>query len=183
MGYPTRTQLIKRKASRQWYVNFPTSLAEAMELEGALQMLPQGAPLVTAIDDTLLPKTGRKIPGVGYGRDPLSPPFHVNLVPGQRFVQLSVMVPAGASPSAARGVPVRFCHQPPVAKPKASASEQEKAAYRKKRAQNNLSTCGRRHIRQLRHEMDRRHRAGDRRLAVCGDGSYTNKTVLRGLPD
>jgi len=31
MGYPTRVQLIQRKASRQWYVNFPTALANAME--------------------------------------------------------------------------------------------------------------------------------------------------------
>ena len=52
-------------------------------------MLPDNAPLVTALDDTALRKTGRKIPGVGYRRDPMSPPFHVNLVPAQRFVQLS----------------------------------------------------------------------------------------------
>lgn len=87
---------------------------------GTLHMLPENAPLVTAIDDTRLPKSGRKIPGVGYGRDPMSPPFHVNLVLGQRFVQLSAMVPAGPVPSPARGVPVRFHHQPPVPKPKAS---------------------------------------------------------------
>jgi hypothetical protein len=33
MGYPTKIQLIKRKASRQWYVNFPAVLAQAMEFE------------------------------------------------------------------------------------------------------------------------------------------------------
>ena len=33
MGYPTRVQLIKRKSSHQWYVNFPAALAEAMEFE------------------------------------------------------------------------------------------------------------------------------------------------------
>ena len=31
MGYPTRVQLIQRKAGRQWYVNFPAALAQAME--------------------------------------------------------------------------------------------------------------------------------------------------------
>ena len=31
MGYPTKVQLIKRKTSRQWYVNFPAVLAQAME--------------------------------------------------------------------------------------------------------------------------------------------------------
>ncbi len=146
-------------------------------------MLPENAPLVTAIDDTGLPKSGRKIPGVGYGRDPMSPPFHVNLVPRQRFVQLSAMVPGGPAPSPARGVPVRFHHQPPVPKPKASASEEEKKAYRKECRENNLSTGGRDQIKQLRHEMDHRHHAKDRKLVVSGDGSYTNKTVLRNLPD
>ncbi len=31
MGYPTKVQLIKRKASEQWYINFPAALAQAME--------------------------------------------------------------------------------------------------------------------------------------------------------
>ncbi len=31
MGFPTKVQLIKRKASEQWYVNFPSALAQAMD--------------------------------------------------------------------------------------------------------------------------------------------------------
>jgi hypothetical protein len=31
MGLPTRMQLIKRKKSEQWYVNFPAAVAQAME--------------------------------------------------------------------------------------------------------------------------------------------------------
>ena len=31
MGYPTKVQLIQRNASKQWYVNFPSALAQAME--------------------------------------------------------------------------------------------------------------------------------------------------------
>jgi hypothetical protein len=33
MGYPTKVQLIKRKQSEQWYINFPAALAQAMEFE------------------------------------------------------------------------------------------------------------------------------------------------------
>jgi hypothetical protein len=33
MGYPTKVQLIKRKASEQWYINFPAAIANAMEFE------------------------------------------------------------------------------------------------------------------------------------------------------
>ena len=34
MGYPTKVQLIRRKnASDQYYINFPTAVAEAMEFQ------------------------------------------------------------------------------------------------------------------------------------------------------
>jgi len=28
MGFPTKVQLIKRQASEQWYINFPSALAQ-----------------------------------------------------------------------------------------------------------------------------------------------------------
>lgn len=31
MGFPTKVQLIKRKDSEQWYINFPSAIAQAME--------------------------------------------------------------------------------------------------------------------------------------------------------
>ena len=31
MGFPTKVQLIQRKTSRQWYINFPSAVAQAME--------------------------------------------------------------------------------------------------------------------------------------------------------
>jgi hypothetical protein len=33
MGYPTKIQLIKRSKSEQWYINFPSAVAQAMEFE------------------------------------------------------------------------------------------------------------------------------------------------------
>ena len=33
MGYKTKIQLIKRKESEQWYVNFPTQVAQVMGFE------------------------------------------------------------------------------------------------------------------------------------------------------
>lgn len=33
MGYPTKIQLIKRAKSEQWYINFPSALAQAIEFE------------------------------------------------------------------------------------------------------------------------------------------------------
>ena len=69
------------------------------------------APVFTAIDDTILKKTGRHIPGVKILRDPMSPPFHVNLCYGLRFVQISALVsPArfGGTRASFAGA-LRFC--------------------------------------------------------------------------
>lgn len=33
MGFPTKVQLIKRKDSEQWYINFPSAIAQAMEFQ------------------------------------------------------------------------------------------------------------------------------------------------------
>ena len=33
MGYPTKIQTIRRKASEQWYINFPAALAQACEFD------------------------------------------------------------------------------------------------------------------------------------------------------
>ncbi|MBX7156740.1 MAG: hypothetical protein K1X91_17410 [Bacteriodetes bacterium] len=44
---------------------------------------PATTPLVVAMDDTLIRKTGKKIPTTRYLRDPLGPPFQTNFVRGQ----------------------------------------------------------------------------------------------------
>ena len=31
MGFPTKVQLIKRQSSEQWYINFPSAIAQAMQ--------------------------------------------------------------------------------------------------------------------------------------------------------
>ena len=33
MGFPTKVQMIQREKSRQWYINFPSSVAQAMEFD------------------------------------------------------------------------------------------------------------------------------------------------------
>ena len=35
MGYPTKVQLIQRKKSEQWYINFPAAIAQAMDFTKA----------------------------------------------------------------------------------------------------------------------------------------------------
>lgn len=33
MGFPTKVQLIRRKDSEQWYINFPSAIAQAMQFK------------------------------------------------------------------------------------------------------------------------------------------------------
>ena len=33
MGFPTKVQTIKRKKSKQWYINFPAAIAQAMDFQ------------------------------------------------------------------------------------------------------------------------------------------------------
>ena len=76
-------------------------------VRGILDLLPATAPFVAALDDTHVKKTGTKIPGVGYRRDPLSPPFHCNLIRAQRYLQLSGLLAGADPPGPARAIPIR----------------------------------------------------------------------------
>lgn len=136
----------------------------------------------TGQDDTLLRKTGRKIPGVAYARDPLSPPFQVNLVLGQRFVQTSLLLqPAGAH-HPWRALPIDFSPAPTPKLPK-NASDQEKAAFKEVRKKHRLSLVALEQLHHCRRQLDRQPGGAQRWLIDVVDGGYSNRTFFRGLPD
>ena len=152
-------------------------------VEGVLGFVAPGAPFVAAMDDTLLRKTGTKIPDVAYRRDPLSPAFHTNLVRGQRFLQVSGIRPSSPQgPAPGRASPIRFQPAPPLPKSSARDSEQERVERRKLAKYYNLSTLGRDAIAATRDQLDRQPNGRSRILVMGVDGSYTNKTVLRSAP-
>jgi hypothetical protein len=151
-------------------------------VRGVLEFLPPTAPLVIALDDTHLEKSGPHIPGVAYRRDPLSPAFHTNLIRAQRFQQVSACLPNVQPAGAARAIPVSYQHVPPVPKPKRAAAPEEWQLYRQRRRAENLSTAAVQTIRQFRQDLDRRWSASQRTLVLGVDGSYTNRTVLKQLP-
>ena len=152
-------------------------------VRGVLEMSDEPSVFVTALDDTHLRKTGKKTPGVGYRRDPLSPPFHCNLIPAQRFLQMSAILSPAAPPGPGRALPIRYLHVPPVPKPSRSAAKEEWKAYRARCRKENLSTSAVGVLREVRQELDQHHDAKDRVLVAGVDGSYTNQTVLKNLPE
>lgn len=140
------------------------------------------APVIAAIDDTLCKKTGRKIPGASTGRDPQSLPFHVNLMRGLRFVQVSILLSPLGQRGPARALPVRFEPAPPAVKPKMNASEDDIKRYQQEKKTRALTRVGVNTIASVRHQLDRHPNTAGRQLIISGDGSYTNGTVLKNLP-
>ena len=131
-----------------------------------------------ALDDTRLRKTGRSIRQAFYQRDPLSPPFHVNLVLGLRFLQASLLVPLHRRAAVGtRAVPIRFEEVSRVKRPGKRASEEEKKQYRQAVKQRNLSHRFVAMGQQLRRELDRAGGEG-KILVLTGDGSFCNRTCF-----
>ncbi len=136
-----------------------------------------------AIDDTRLKKTGRSIPQAFYQRDPLSPPFHVNLMLGLRFLQASLLVPLHRkSAVGTRGIPIRFQEVSRVKRPRKKASEEEKKKYKELVKQQNLSRSFVDLGRQLRQELDEIGGRG-KILVLAGDGSFCNRTCFGEIPE
>lgn len=144
------------------------------------ELLAPAAPLVAAMDDSLLRKSGSKVYGVRYLRDPMSPPFQVNLVRGLRVLQISAAVPRGTQ-GAARLIPIDFEQAALPAKPRKNAPESAQEAYRQERAKRNINRVGHQRLALLRQQLDQ---SGwmQRPLIVSIDGRFTNSTVLRHLP-
>jgi hypothetical protein len=133
-------------------------------------------------DDTLLRKASRKIPGTSYARDPLSPPFQVNLVLGQRFVQTSLLLQPGGIEHPWRALPVSFSHAPTPKIPK-RASPEEQAALKEVRKKHRLSVVALEQLRFCRQYLDGQPGGRQRWLMDVVDGGYCNRTFFAGLPE
>ena len=151
-------------------------------LERALAYCP-GRLLGVAIDDTKLHKTGRCIQQAFYQRDPMSPPFHVNLVLGLRFLQASLLVPLHRNaPVGTRALPIRFEEVSRVKKPGKKATADEIKQYREAAKKQNLSHSFVETCKQLRKDVDE---AGGKKkiLVFTGDGSFCNRTSFKDIPE
>jgi hypothetical protein len=147
-------------------------------LPSALAYCP-GSFVPIALDDTRLRKTGKRIPTAFGQRDPLSPPFRVNLQWGLRFLQASLLLPLHRKYNVnARAVPVRFVAAPSLKKPGAKATAQEQARFREHRKPYNLSQQSVSLLIGLRGSLDQAG-ASHKRLLVAGDGSFCHRALFR----
>lgn len=147
---------------------------------GVLAELPSQAPFSVAIDDSLLRKTGIRVPGVAWRRDPLGPHFQTNFVRAQRVLQFSAAVPL--SERAYRMVPISFLHAPTPAKPSRKAAPEQWTEYRRAAHLARLPLRAAQQIAALRRDLDAEPNGAQRQLQCVVDGGYTNETVLKKLP-
>lgn len=150
----------------------------AVVRQNLLGHLPACSPAVVALDDTHLRKSGRKVSGAKYIRDPLGPRFQANLIWAQRFLGLSL---ASAAEGQARMVPIGWRHAPAPPKPGPKASAEEQQRYRADCRKQSLGAVAAGELGRLRNWMDDNGEA-QRLLWAVVDGGYTNQTVLQHLP-
>lgn len=136
-----------------------------------------------AVDDTRLPKTGRCIAQAQYHRDPMSPPFHTNLMWSLRFLQASLLLPLHRSgPFSCRALPIRFEEVSTVKKPGRRADKETWETYKQEKKKRNLSQRFVQSMAQIRIGFDEAG-AEQKLIVIAGDGSFCNRTVFAGIPD
>ena len=150
------------------------ALEKALLLQ-LLQELSPDAPVVLLVDDTQLRKSGKKIPGTKWLRDKLGPKFNVNLIWGQRFLQVSLAIPSREG--GCRSYPITFLHCPILKKIGKKATVQQQREYKDKLKQMTLPIVAAEKLKGIVAQL-----AG-RNVEIVGDGGFTNSKFVRNLPD
>lgn len=141
--------------------------------------------ITLAGDFTHLPKVGTHIPNVRCMRDPMSPPFHVNLIYGLRFVQFSVLLPLynlGDQTDSPRSIPVAFDEIPSPKKPGSKATEEAIQIYNQERKSRKSTKMSLDSLIEVRKSFDQAG-AADKTLICALDGSFTNKIYFTATLD
>jgi hypothetical protein len=147
-------------------------------LKEAIKLCPDEL-LPFGTDDTRIKKSGKKIQTAGWGRDPLSPPFHVNLQYGLRFLHTALLTPPSQKAAvSARALPVWFEEAPAVKKPGKKATPEEQQRYREEKKRRNLSVQAVSMFKHLRQKIDALG-CPEKTLAFALDGSYCNRAVFK----
>lgn len=135
--------------------------------------------IVISTDDTRVWRNGKHVPQTQWHRDPMGPPFQVNLRWGHRFLQSSLSLPLYLQDqtSSSRSVPIRFEMAPVVKKPGKNAAPADHQEYRRLKKEKNLSVQFVALTKEVRQHLNQTgHQA--KRLVQVGDGSFCNRTVL-----
>lgn len=144
--------------------------------------LGEGQEVVAHVDDTRSRRWGKKVAGVSWHRDPLGPHFRTQFLWANRFLQISLSLPEGSAPCAARAIPVDFQHCPCPRKPKRNAPPEAWEEWKRLRKASRLPPIAAQRLAKLRADVDTDPGGKDKRLIVSFDGGFTNATVVKSTP-
>ena len=145
-------------------------------IRSVAECLDNDAPFYAVLDDTIVRKRGRKVSGTAWKRDPLGPAFHNNFIWGQRYLQMSALLPDKNVSRRARGIPIDFIHAPTAKKPRKNAQQEEWDAYKAAQKPCKVTVLGSKRINELRSQVS------NRKLICAVDGAFTNQEVFRNIP-
>jgi hypothetical protein len=190
LGQPphTITSIIQcmDKIQQDWSADY--YLYSRAKWDSSLLFMPQikeslsyfnGSDITVAGDSTAFHKTGKKIKTAFYQRDPMSPPFHSNLLYGIRFLQLSLTLPLYQFnlKTLVRAIPVSFEEAPIVKKPGRKASEETLEKYKEAKKKYNLSVQMTRAVKEFRATLDQLGMS-NKNLIITFDGAFCNRYCL-----
>lgn len=177
------------KQFRDWTADYSLYAKDRVDGEAIFRQVrkevealgPSNRPLCIALDDTILRQTGKTIPGAAYRKDPLGPPFNVNLVWAQRRLQFSAAV--SDENHEVRMIPIAFQDASTPRKPRRTAAPEAFACYQEQMKQRNLNALAAGTLRQIQRQRADENGGTAPALHVVVDGSYTNRKMLRNLPE
>lgn len=138
--------------------------------------LPDESPYYACLDDTIVRKRGSKIAGANWKRDPLGPAWHNNFIWGQRYLQMSALLPDSNEFGRARAIPIDFIHAPTPKKPRKNESKAKWDEYNAAEKPDKVTVLGSKRLHELREQVP------GRKIICSVDGAFTNKEVFRDIP-
>lgn len=134
--------------------------------------------IAIGFDDTLIKKTGKKIPGMSWQRDPSGPKFLTQFAWGARYLQGSLLLPLyNKNNLPCRAIPVSFSQLVYIKKPSKFAPKFEHEFYAELKQAYNSSTEFVLMLADLRKRIDGLGFENKKLVAVV-DGSYCNQTCF-----
>jgi len=160
-------------------VNMP-GLWQVLLTQATREMDP-GMPVIGVVDDTTMPKTGKKVHGTGWRRDAKGPRFQTNLIWAQQVVETALVLPKNGWASPGRAIAVDLVNVAKPSRPRKNATPRQVADYQRQRKAGSLGAIGAGCIKRLRENLDERPACRGRKLLISLDGGYTNRTVFRSI--
>jgi DDE superfamily endonuclease len=140
----------------------------------------RGQLLGIVVDDTSIKKTGKRIKQAFWSRDPMSPPFRMNLRLGVRFLQFAIVIPLHKTiHAAARTIPIHFEEVSAAKKPRKGRKdyEQKMKEYIEQSQIHNLPRRALAALSTIRQKLDSSG-AFRKIVVIIGDGAFCNKRIF-----